>query len=100
MVPAAPLPPEPKAAGQDTKSSAEASAPKAPAGPDVVANFLNSSEFADLSKAYQVFYYQKKRHTTDLQELVRERYIRAIPTPPPGKSYAIDQKQLKVILVP
>lgn len=76
------------------------SASPAPATPDAVAKFLNSSEFADLSKAYQVFHLQKKRHTADLQELVKERYLRAIPPPPPGKSYAIDQKNLKVILVP
>lgn len=101
VVPAAPIPAAPVAAPVPSGGSApRTSTPAAPAGADEVARFLNSSEFADLTKAYQVFYYQKKRHTTDLQELVQARYLRAVPPPPPGKSYAIDQKALKVILVP
>ncbi len=88
--------PDPTPGGPTPATSAN----PAPATADAVAKFLNSSEFADLSKAYQIFYLQKKRHTADLQELVKERYLRAIPPPPPGKSYAIDQKNLKVILVP
>ena len=99
VVPTAPVsvetPPEAKAG-----SAAAPSGPAAPATEDAVAKFRNSSEFADLTKAYQVFYLQKKRHTSDLQELVRERYLRSIPPPPPGKNYAVDQKNLKVILVP
>ncbi|PAW87525.1 MAG: hypothetical protein B9S33_06130 [Pedosphaera sp. Tous-C6FEB] len=61
--------------------------------------FLNSSEFADLTKAYQVFYYQKKRHATDVQELVQAGYLRTIPAPPPGRKFGYDQKNLKVTLV-
>lgn len=80
--------------------AAAAAAPSAPATEDAVTKFRNSSEFADLSKAYQVFYLQQKRHTTDLQDLVRAKYLRAIPPAPPGKSYAVDQKNLKVILIP
>lgn len=100
VVPTAVVPVAAPAPSQAPPPQGGAPAPSAGTGQDVVASFLNSSEFADLSKAYQVFYYQKKRHTADLQELVRERYIRAIPPPPPGKSYAVDQKQLKIILVP
>ena len=97
IVPAAPVAADPA----PTAPAAGAPAtPAAPASANAVATFLNSSEFTDLSKAYQVFYLQKKRHTADLQELVKERYLRTIPPPPPGKSYAIDQKNLRVILVP
>lgn len=73
--------------------------PTAPTAEDPVAKFLNSSEFADLTKAYQVFYYQKKRHATDVQELVQAGYLRTIPAPPPGRKFGYDQKNLKVTLV-
>lgn len=97
IVPAAPVAADP---APTTPAAGAPAAPAAPASVNAVATFLNSSEFADLSKAYQVFYLQKKRHTADLQELVKERYLRTIPPPPPGKSYAIDQKNLRVLLVP
>lgn len=73
--------------------------PTVPIAEDPVAMFLNSSEFADLTKAYQVFYYQKKRHATDVQELVQAGYLRTIPAPPPGRKFGYDQKNLKVTLV-
>lgn len=72
--------------------------PTPPAAEDPVAKFLNSSEFADLTKAYQVFYYQKKRHATDIQELVQAGYLRSVPTPPAGRKYSYDQKNLRVTL--
>lgn len=93
------VPVEAPAPAADTPTAAP-KAPAAPATEDAVAKFRNSSEFADLSKAYQVYYLQQKRHTTDLQDLVRAKYLRAIPPAPPGMSYAVDQKNLKVVLVP
>lgn len=91
----------PAAAESATTKSGGASIqakPAPPAAEDPVAKFLNSSEFADLTKAYQVFYYQKKRHATDVQELVQAGYLRSVPPPPPGRKYGYDQKNLKVIL--
>jgi len=99
--PAREEPSVPAAAESATTKSGGASIqvkPTPPAAEDPVAKFLNSSEFADLTKAYQVFYYQKKRHATDVQELVQAGYLRSVPPPPPGRKYGYDQKNLKVTL--
>lgn len=35
----------------------------------------------------------------DLEELVRAKMLSKLPTPPPGKRFAIDQKAAQVVLV-
>ncbi len=53
-----------------------------------------AEEMAAIEKAER----QKSQPVTDLNELVRAKFIKAIPQAPAGKKYAIDPKTGKVVL--
>lgn len=52
-----------------------------------------------LNDALHSFLELKGRMPNDLDELVKEKLIPAVPPPPPGRKYAIDANKLEVLLV-
>jgi hypothetical protein len=42
---------------------------------------------ASLNQAIQLFYAQEDRFPKDLNELVKEKYLASLPTPPPGTRF-------------
>lgn len=72
------------------KRSPAASEPAAGAASDIT---------ADPNQALGSFLMAKGRMPTNVQELVTEKFLRAVPTPPPGKKHVIDPKSGRVVLV-
>lgn len=53
----------------------------------------------DPNLALGSFVMAKGRLPTNLQEMVTEKFLRAVPPAPPGKKYVIDPKAGRVVLV-
>ena len=62
---------------------------------DVTPNFKNDAERIAYDEALK----KLKEPATDINDLVKARFIKAIPTAPAGKKYAINPKTLKVELL-
>lgn len=62
---------------------------------DYVPNFKTEAE----QQAYDAALKKLKEPITDLNELVRIKALKAIPSAPAGKKYAINSKTLKVELI-
>lgn len=54
---------------------------------------------ADPNQALGSFLMARGRMPTNIQELVTEKFLNAVPTPPPGKKHVIDPKSGRVVLV-
>lgn len=54
---------------------------------------------ADPNMAFGTFLMAKGRMPTNMQEMVTEKFLRAVPPAPPGKKYVIDPKAGRVVLV-
>ncbi|MEQ2008632.1 MAG: hypothetical protein ABMA26_17770 [Limisphaerales bacterium] len=54
----------------------------------------------DPNMAFGTFLMAKGRMPTNMQEMVTEKFLRAVPAAPPGKKYAVDPKAGRVVLVP
>ena len=53
---------------------------------------------AELTQALRKFSVEKRQVPASLNELVGAGYIKNLPQPPSGKSFAIDSKNLQVIV--
>lgn len=54
---------------------------------------------ADPNLALGSFLMAKGRLPTNIQELVTEKFLRAVPPAPPGKKHMVDPKSGRVVLV-
>jgi hypothetical protein len=54
---------------------------------------------ADPNQALGSFLMAKGRMPTNVNEMVTEKFLRAVPPAPPGKKHAIDPKSGRVVLV-
>lgn len=54
----------------------------------------------DPNIAVGTFMMSNGRMPTNMQEMVTQKFLRAVPTAPPGKKYVIDPKVGRVVLVP
>lgn len=57
-------------------------------------------DLAALRQAIQLFYAQEDRFPRDLQELVNEKYLGALPPPPAGMQFKYNPANGEVSLVP
>lgn len=57
-------------------------------------------DLAALRQAIQLFYAQEDRYPRDLQELVNEKYLGALPPPPAGMQFKYNAANGEVSLVP
>lgn len=57
-------------------------------------------DLASLRQAIQLFYAQEDRYPRDLQELVNEKYLGALPPPPAGMQFKYNPANGEVSLVP
>lgn len=53
----------------------------------------------EMTAALESWYTSRGVAPKNIQELVKAGFIKKLPTPPPGKDFAIDAKNLKVIVV-
>jgi hypothetical protein len=53
----------------------------------------------EMTAALEAWFTSRGSAPANLQELVKAGFIKKMPTPPPGKEFAIDAKNLKVVLV-
>ncbi len=54
----------------------------------------------DPNMAFGTFLMANGRMPTIMQEMVTQKFLRAVPTAPPGKKYVVDPKAGRVVLVP
>ncbi len=52
-----------------------------------------------MSYAVQAWFTSRGAAPKNMQELVKAGFIKKLPTPPPGQEFAIDSKNLRVVLV-
>ncbi|MBI5799406.1 MAG: hypothetical protein HZA92_01590 [Verrucomicrobia bacterium] len=71
---------------------------QASAAPVTVESFKATTEFADLTKQFQMYCNFKKRVPTDINEFFRDQKIKP-PVIPPGTRLAIEPTERKIILV-
>jgi len=57
-------------------------------------------DLASLRQAIQLFYAQEDRYPRDLQELVSEKYIGALPPPPAGTEFKYNPANGEISIVP
>ena len=86
--PAAPPDPQKDTAEPPTAVRASSAAPSDP-----------QKDTAELTMAVRAYYLSQGKHPATLDDLVQARCIYRLPTPPPGKKYAIDAKKLEAVLV-
>ncbi len=85
----------------ETSPKLQAPAPSAPSSakePVTVENFQSSTEFADLTKDFQLYCARKGRVPTDINEFFQEQKIKPPPIPP-GTRLAIDAKERRIVLL-
>jgi hypothetical protein len=87
-------------AGCGKSSAPQASAPASehPASPTAASDADMANVLAELSQAVRKYSVEKRQVPATLGEVAAAGYIQNVPQPPPGKSFAIDQKNVKVIL--
>lgn len=86
-------------ADDGSAAAALSPAPVAIAPPELVATAPTPpADFAALNKALQLWV-PINGFPKDLNELVKAKFVPALPPLPPGKKFAIDQANLRVILV-
>jgi len=96
--PAAPAAPAPAAA---------VAAPAVPETPQVYADKLptappdsgKETSHIPMTEALQRFVERNNRLPNDFNELVKSKFLPKIPPPPAGKTYAIDRKNMQVVLI-
>ncbi len=86
--------------GCGKSASPPAAAPSvANTGPSAVAPEADlANVLAELTQALRKFSVEKRQVPASLNEVVAAGYIQNMPQPPPGKTFAIDSKNLKVIV--
>lgn len=53
----------------------------------------------EMSYAVQAWFTSRGAAPKSLQEMVKAGFIKRLPTPPPGKEFAIDEKGMRVVLI-
>ena len=74
-------------------------APEPPASAQPATPPDPQKDLAELSMAVRAYYLSQGKHPATLDDLVQARCIYRLPTPPPGKKYALDAKKLEAVLV-
>ena len=77
--------------------AAQTPTPAAAAPPSTIEYLQNSTELADLTKALQIFVYEKKRFPNSVTELAQFT-PNGIPKLPPGYRYVIDRSTKQVLI--
>lgn len=73
-------------------ASEQAPAQAGPAAADMTATL------AELTQALRKYSVEQRKVPASLSEVAAAGYIQKMPQPPPGKTFAIDQKNVKVVL--
>lgn len=81
-------------ASPPASTSPPAKAGSAPATPEAGYDQI----LAELTQALRKYSAEKRQVPASLNELTGAGYIRKLPPPPPGKTFGIDSKNLRVIL--
>ena len=76
------------------KPAAGATAPEAPAAPS-----NPEADLKALNAAVVAYAMGQLKEPATLDDLVKTRFIKRLPTPPPGKKYVLDAKKSSVLLV-
>ncbi len=80
-----------------SKSAAASGATNAGSSAAVSAATL-ATVLEELTQALRKFGVEQRRVPASLNELVTAGYIQKVPQPPPGKAFAIDPKNLRVVV--
>jgi hypothetical protein len=95
--PPPPAPPSPASESADTAPAAEKHEDKLPtAAPDSSLRFPVHKE---LTEAVHLYRLDNAKLPGDFAVLVKERYLKQVPQPPPGKKFALDRNRLQVVIV-
>ncbi len=100
---AAPAPPPPGAPAPE--AAAEATPPptditdKLPTAPND-SSLATGAVNEQLTLALHRYFENTSKMPQTFQDLVKAKYIDKMPTPPPGKTFAIDRRHLQVVVVP
>jgi hypothetical protein len=65
----------------------------APPGPDM------SAALSQMSAVLRRYVFEHRRTPATFEEFASSGYIRQVPEPPPGKKFAVDAKQMQIVLV-
>jgi hypothetical protein len=79
-------------------SGAPADSQPAGADPAAVSETDLSGVLAGLTQAVRKYSFEKQRSPRNLEELVTAGYLAAVPVPPAGKTFTIDEKKSRVTL--
>lgn len=88
-------------AANATPASAPATPPEyvpRPAAPLVVTTSDPSAATAELTQALRKYSMENRRVPKTVEELISAGYVKALPTPPPGKKFVVDPKRVEVKL--
>ncbi|MSU26476.1 MAG: hypothetical protein EXS27_01005 [Pedosphaera sp.] len=71
--------------------------------PDRLPNAPNDSSLhlpihPELTGAVHLYRTDHGKLPPDFETLVKERYLKALPAPPPGKRFAVDRNRLQVVI--
>jgi hypothetical protein len=100
---AAPAPPPPSTPAPE--AAAEATPPptdvtdKMPTAPND-SSLATGAVHQQLTLALHRYFENNSKMPQTFQDLVTAKYIDKMPTPPPGKTFAIDRRHLQVVVVP
>jgi hypothetical protein len=86
--PPAPPPPPP------SPRTADATDPATPAQGDGIPE----PTLAEFRRALELWTFQRNDPPADLNDLVKQGYLKKLPSPPPGKRFAFDRKKMQVYL--
>lgn len=105
--PAAP-PAEPPLAAAPQSAAARQPAAKPAAAKEAVQDRLptapNDSSLRfpihqELTGAVHLYSMDNQKMPEDFATLVRQKYLKAMPTPPPGKKFALDRNRMQVVIL-
>ena len=58
-----------------------------------------TAAMAELTQALRKYSAERQRVPYTLNEIIGANYVKRMPQPPPGKKFALDRNQVRVILV-
>ncbi|MBI5799945.1 MAG: hypothetical protein HZA92_04350 [Verrucomicrobia bacterium] len=94
-----------RAVPESAQPAAQASQDGAPTKPEAAAPNVKAAppnpekDLAELTLAVKAYYLVEAKLPSSLDDLVKARCIYQLPTPPPGRRYAIDAKKMEAVLV-
>ena len=90
-------PPPPVTAVAPAATPQEPILDRLPAAPDD--SSLKNPVHKELTSAVHLYNMDNRRMPQDFNTLVKEKYIKAMPQPPPGKRFALDRRRMQVVIV-